>query len=122
MTRPGIEPRPPGPLANTLTARPFVLYNMMNSKRINDQNTWLYKYNSLNFISQNGLKLSLNSYFNPYLCTGAAEYADCTSAESKDPSFGPSVGHGWWSQMPEDGILVAEQSMTQVLSGRMTCK
>ncbi len=23
MTRPGIEPRPPGPLANTLTARPM---------------------------------------------------------------------------------------------------
>ena len=66
MTRPGIEPRSPGPLANTLTARPIQLYIYIISKNIcrntvnNNEdfsermNTLLYKNIPLTLYSRKG--------------------------------------------------------------------
>ena len=38
MTRPGIEPRSPGPMANTLTARPMSGIKYLKSLSVNEKN------------------------------------------------------------------------------------
>ena len=50
------------------------------------------------------------------LSAGTVEYADCMSAGVRyPPPMRPPGSYGWWSVMLQDGILVAEQSMTQQL-------
>ena len=75
MTRPGIEPRSPGPLANTLTARPIVQVNFCFICLMALQLFMGYLFNAeIAFIVRSYLRFSFTFFITGFLTLGPIEF------------------------------------------------
>ena len=67
MTRPGIEPRSPGPLANTLTARPILPDTRKVDLVFISKNKWCYRVDFAVPVANQGVKIKENEKIEKYL-------------------------------------------------------
>ena len=67
------------------------------------------------------LTFSSSSFLPSALLAGAVEYTDCTSAEGQESLNWDNLLTLSSDLWPEYGILVSEQSVTQMPSGQVTC-